>query len=88
MTITLTPETETLLRDTAQRNGAEINALADALLADALLAQEQDAADCRAAVEEAFADMEAGRTISLAEEKVRWQQQKTDLLKRGEAQAA
>ena len=88
MTITLTPETETLLRDTAQRNGAEINALADALLADALLAQEQDAADCRAAVEEGFADVEAGRTISLAEEKVRWQQQKADLLKRGEAQAA
>lgn len=52
-------------------------------IADAVLAQEQDAAECRIAVEKAFADIEAGRTFSLEEEKARWEQQKTILLKTG-----
>jgi predicted transcriptional regulator len=48
-------------------------------IADALPAQEQDSAECIAAVEEALADMEMGRSISFEEEKARWQQ-KADLL--------
>lgn len=52
-------------------------------IADAVLAQEQDSAECVAAVEAAFADIEAGRTVSLEEEQVRWQKQKASLLATG-----
>jgi predicted transcriptional regulator len=49
-------------------------------IAEALLSCEQDAVECSAAVEEGLADMEAGRTISLEEEKARWQSEKATLL--------
>ena len=59
-----------------------------AAIADALLAQEQDSNECMAAVEEAFADMEAGRTNTLEEEQARWQQQKASLLVKGSLSGA
>jgi predicted transcriptional regulator len=49
-------------------------------IAEALSAQEQDSAECVAAVEEALTDAEMGRTISLDDEKARWLQQKAVLL--------
>ena len=61
---------------------AEREHFALSALADAILAQEQDSAECIAAVEEALADMEAGRTISLEESIARWEKQKADLLKK------
>src|SRR5579862_4524411 len=45
-------------------------------IAEALLAQESDSADCADAIEEAFADMEAGRSVTLEEEKAGWQSQR------------
>lgn len=48
--------------------------------AASLPAGERDAAECVAAVEEALADMDAGRTISFEEEMARWQQQKAALV--------
>jgi predicted transcriptional regulator len=44
MTITLTPETENLLRQKAQREGADVNTIADTLLAAILRweAEEQE----------------------------------------------
>ena len=50
MTITLTPETEAMLRERAARDGQETNALADALLAGVLA----DQADEEAAKQKAF----------------------------------
>ncbi len=41
---------------------------------------ERDERECIAAVEEAFADMDAGRTISFEEVAVRWQQEKAAFL--------
>ncbi len=51
-----------------------------AAIADALVAQERDSAECVTAVEEALAEMEIGRTISLDDEKARWEVQKAMLL--------
>jgi len=41
---------------------------------------ERDARECMAAVEESFADLDAGRTLSLEEEMARWQETKAALL--------
>ena len=41
---------------------------------------ERDARECIAAVEEAFADLDAGRTLSLEEEMDRWEKTKAVLL--------
>jgi predicted transcriptional regulator len=49
---------------------------------------ERDSAECVAAVEEAMADMEAGRTYSLEEERAYWQQQKAALLAKANARRA
>ena len=43
---------------------------------NALLAQEQDSEECMMAVEEGFAQMDCGRTVSLEEEIARWQSEK------------
>lgn len=40
-------------------------------IAEALMSREQDEAECIATVEEGFADYEAGRPITLEEEKAR-----------------
>jgi predicted transcriptional regulator len=45
MTITLTPETETRLREKAEREGQDINAVADALIAAALEWEAQERAE-------------------------------------------
>lgn len=49
---------------------------------------ERDSAECVAAVEEALADMETGRTVSLEEERARWQQQKAELVAKESTHAA
>lgn len=53
-------------------------------ITEALRAEEQDAAECQAAVEEALDDVETGRTISLEDEQARWQEQKALLLAKSE----
>ena len=59
-----------------------------AAIAGALEAQRQEEAECVAALEEALADMEAGRSISFEDELARWQSQKAVLLAKSEAHAA
>ena len=67
MTLTLSPHTETLLQEQAGRLGQEARELADALLLDALEAARQDYEETCQAIAEGFADMDAGRTVSLEE---------------------
>ena len=51
-----------------------------AAIAHALVVQERDSAECIAAVEEAIAEMETGRTIALKDERARWEKQKAELV--------
>ena len=72
MTITLTPETETRLRERAERDGQDANALADTLLADALASDPDDltaeeVAQIRAGIRQGMADCAAGRAQPVAE---------------------
>ena len=72
MTITLTPETETRLRERAERDGQDANALADTLLADALMSDPdeltaEEVAQMRAGIRQGMADCEAGRAQPVAE---------------------
>ena len=67
MTVTLSPQTETLLQETGWTLGQEARALADALLLDALEAAELDYEETCQAIAEGFADIDAGRTVSFEE---------------------
>lgn len=61
MTITLRPQTETLLREAADRAGQSADTLADDLLAQVLAEQARDFEESCAAIAEALAD-ESGDT--------------------------
>lgn len=80
MTLTIDLPDELASRLNALLPEEERGRFAVSAIADALLAQERDSAECNAAVEEAIADMETGRTISFEDEEARWQQQKAVLL--------
>ena len=72
MTIILTPETETRLRERAERDGEDISALADALLADALMSDpdeltEEQAAELRVGIRRGLEAAAAGRVKPLAQ---------------------
>lgn len=72
MTITLTPETETRLRERAKRDGQDVSTLADAMLADALASDPDDLTDeevaqIRVGIRRGLADCEAGRAKPVAE---------------------
>jgi len=77
MTITLTPETGTLLQEQARQNGQDINSLADALLADALLADalghdpdnltDEETAEIRAGIRRGLEASATGRIKPLAQ---------------------
>ncbi len=67
MTLTLSPQTETLLQEHAGLLGQEAEELADALLLDALEAARQDYEETCQAIAEGFADIDAGRTVSFEE---------------------
>lgn len=65
MTITLTPETETLLRRRAERDGQDPNILADILLADVLVSDpdvltDDEIAQIRAGIRQGLEDCDAG----------------------------
>jgi predicted transcriptional regulator len=55
---------------------------------EALEARLRDEAECVAAVEEAIAEMEAGRSLSFEEEQARWQSQRAALLAKAGVHAA
>ncbi len=80
MTLTIDLPDELASRLSALLPAEERGRFAVSAIADALLAQERDSAECIAAVEEAFIDVDKGRTISFEEEEARWQLQKTALL--------
>lgn len=67
MTLTLSPQTETLLQEHAGLLGQEATGLADALLLDALEAARQDYEETCQAIAEGLAQVEAGQTVSFKE---------------------
>lgn len=74
MSVTLRPETETLLRERAHRAGMDLNTLADLLLTDALAdgpdnLTEEEVAQIRAGIERGLAATAAGRVRSAEEYK-------------------
>ena len=85
MTVTLSPQTETLLQEHAGLLRQEAGKLADALLLDALEAARQDYEETCQAIAEGFADIDAGRTVSFEEARV-WLEtrrvERVNLLKR------
>ena len=76
MTLTLSPQTETLLQKQAGLRGQEAQDFADALLLDALEADELDYEETCQAIAEGLADIDAGRTISFEEVRGRWEAEK------------
>jgi hypothetical protein len=66
MTITLTPETETRLRERAERAGQDINTVADALIAAALEWEAQDRAEAIEGIERGDQAAAEGRERPLA----------------------
>jgi predicted transcriptional regulator len=73
MTITLSPQTETLLQEQAERLGQDATTLADTLLQRALEDAARDFEESCAAIAEGFADIEAGRTVSLEEARAQFE---------------
>lgn len=72
MTITLTPATETRLRERAERDGQDMSSLADAMLAGLLESDPDDLSDeavaqIRSGIRQGLADCEAGRAKPVAE---------------------
>ncbi|MGI4789694.1 MAG: hypothetical protein ACRYFS_12680 [Janthinobacterium lividum] len=67
MTVTLSPQTETLLQEQAGLFGQEARELVDILVLEALEARQQDYEKSCQAIAEGFADIEAGRTVSFEE---------------------
>ncbi len=61
MAITLKPETEEKLRQTAEWEGQDADTLADALLAEVLAQREREYAEDIAAVQEAWVEVREGR---------------------------
>ena len=67
MTLTLSPQTETLLQRQAGLLGEEPDLLADALLQQALEDAAREYEETCQAIAEGFADIDAGRTVSFDE---------------------
>ncbi len=83
MTITLDLPDELSSRLVALLPEEAYSRFAVSAIAEALLMQEQDPQDsieCAAAVEEAFDDMQMDRSISLEDEKARWDSMKSKIL--------
>ncbi len=67
MTITLAPENEEKLRETAQREGQDADALANAMLAEVLAQRAREFEEDIAAVQEAWVAVREGRERPFAE---------------------
>jgi predicted transcriptional regulator len=61
MTIILEPQTETLLREKAQREGQDLNVLANAMLGTVLDWEAQDRAEAVEGIQRGLDDFAAGR---------------------------
>ena len=67
MTITISTETEAMLREKAERDGQDINEIADILLAAALEWEAQDRAEAIAGIQRGLEASAAGRVRPAAE---------------------
>lgn len=77
MTISISPQTETLLKQQAGRLGQDADTLADTLLQSALEEATRDFEEACQAIEEGLADAEAGRTVSFEDARALWEARKT-----------
>lgn len=73
MAVTLSPQTEALLRDQAHRLGQSPDLLADALLLGALQSARDDFEETCQAIAEGLADADAGRVTSLEAARADWE---------------
>lgn len=64
MTIVLAPETESLLRQKAQRDGKDINTIADSMLATLLRWEVEEQAETLAGIQRGIEASDAGRVRS------------------------
>ena len=76
MVVTISPQTQALLKEQAGRLGQKADSLADALLLNALRTVSADHEETCQAIAEGLADIDAGRTISFEDARVQWEQQK------------
>ena len=76
MTVTLSPQTETLLQEQAGLLGEEARELVDTLVLEALEARRQEYEETCQAIAEGLADMDAGRTIPFEEVRAKWESEK------------
>jgi len=88
MTITLSPQTETMLKEQAGRLGQDADAYAAALLQDVLEEAARDFEESCAAIAESLADIEAGRTYSLEEVRAQFEAEREERRRRRGAVAA
>ncbi len=88
MTITLSPQTETLLKAQADRLGQDLDAYADLLLQSVLEEDARDFEESCAAIAESLADIEAGRTYSLEEVRAQFETEREERRRRREAVVA
>ena len=80
MTMTIELPAELAHRMNLLFRSEELGQFAIAAIEDAVYWKEVDSRECIAGVQEGLRDFETGRSISLAEEKVRWNLHKTQLL--------
>lgn len=76
MTVSISSQTQELLREQAGRLGEKPDALADTLLLEALRASREEYEETCRAITEGLADIDAGRTVSFEDARARWEQQK------------
>ena len=76
MTVSISSQTQELLREQAGRLGEKPDALADTLLLEALRASQEEYEEMCQAISEGLADIDAGRTVSFEEARAQWEQQK------------
>lgn len=76
MAITISPHTETLLREQAGRLGQDVDSFADTLLQNVLEENSREFEETCQAITEGLADAEAGRTVSFEDAQAAWDVQK------------
>ena len=67
MTNTLTPQTESLLRQKAEREGADLDTVAESLLAMVLQWEAEEQASLSEGIQRGLQDADAGRTRPFAD---------------------
>ena len=77
MTITLTPHTETLLKEQAGRLGQDTETLTEMLLRTALEEADRDFQQTCQAIADGLADVQAGRTLPYEQVLSEWEADKT-----------